>query len=264
MKIIALTNRKGGVGKSTITVHLAAGLAARGCRVLVVDCDSQGQAAVLLGQPKADGLFALLTGNAAPEDVLVDVPAHHWTLDREPLGLLALLPSDQATALLHRHIDDRLVLAQALQYVGQHFGFDVILLDTPPSASEFDAALAAAADGMVFVTEPATLSLDGLREGLGNFDSFNDERQAVGSAPLRLLGVLPTRVRLNVGIHRRNLNNLARLPYPVWSPIRELPATWQEAAAMGVTVFAHRPESDAAKEARAAVDQFERSLAAWT
>ncbi len=264
MKVIAVTNRKGGVGKSTLTVHLAAGLAIRGQRVLVVDCDPQGQCATLLGQEKADGLFNLLVGDLPYEDLLIPVEPHRYTLDRE-IGwtLLGLLRSDKSTAFIPYRRNDRLLLAQKLHEIDLGLGFDVILLDTPPSANVFDAAIYAAADGMIFVTEASTLALDGLREGIADFDGFNAQRVEEGRTPLALLGILPNKVTANTRVQRKNLSFLAELEEHLWPPVFRR-AVWEEAAGMGVTVFAHRPDSAAAAEAWAAVDQLERTLAAWT
>lgn len=264
MKTIAVTNRKGGVGKSTLTVHLAAGLAERGKSVLVVDCDPQGQCATLLGQPKQDALFHLLVDPLPGSTIYEPIPSHHWTLDREPAGALMLLPSDKKTAFIPFHVDDRLVLTQTLNWIqDKYLKVDVILLDTPPSANVFDAAIYAAADGMIFVTEATTLALDGLNEGIRDFDGFNAQRAEDGIAPLELLGIIPNKLTVSTGIQRRNLNRLAGLQDYLWSPVRKR-AVWEEAAALGVTVFAHRPDSDAAQDARAVVDQLERTLAAWT
>lgn len=263
MKVIAVTNRKGGVGKSTLTVHLAAGLATRGRRVLIVDCDPQGQCATLLGLEKSDGLFALLVEDWPIEDAIQPVEAQRYTLDREPSGLLALVPSDKATAFIPYRRDDRLLLAQKVQEIDLLLGFDVILLDTPPSANIFDAAIYTAADGMIFVTEASTLSLDGLREGIADFDGFNAQRAGEGRAPLALLGILPNKVTANTRVQRRNLSYLAELREHLWPPVFRR-AVWEEAAGMGVTIFAHRPDSAAAVEAWAAVEQLERTLAAWT
>src|SRR5574341_504243 len=60
MKVITVTSEKGGTGKTTLATHLAAGLAARGKRVLLVDGDPQGHATLSLGLAKGPGLYNLL------------------------------------------------------------------------------------------------------------------------------------------------------------------------------------------------------------
>ena len=59
MKIITLLNEKGGVGKTTIATHIAAGLAIRGQRVVLVDADPQGHATIAFGLTKGTGLLRL-------------------------------------------------------------------------------------------------------------------------------------------------------------------------------------------------------------
>lgn len=79
MKIITLLNEKGGVGKTTIATHIAAGLAVRGMRVLLVDADPQGHATVSLGLQKEPGLYDLLVRDATFKSVLRFIPpkAYH-------------------------------------------------------------------------------------------------------------------------------------------------------------------------------------------
>ena len=59
-RIITVTNQKGGVGKTTTTIHLAHGLSLRGQRVLILDFDPQGQASIALGLEAEPGIFNLL------------------------------------------------------------------------------------------------------------------------------------------------------------------------------------------------------------
>ena len=70
MKIVTLLNEKGGVGKTTTATHLAAGLAIRGHRVLLLDTDPQGHATVTLGNKKMPGFYDLMVRNAAFEDIV--------------------------------------------------------------------------------------------------------------------------------------------------------------------------------------------------
>ncbi len=81
MKRIAVALTKGGVGKTTTAVNLAAGLALAGHQVLLIDADTQGQAGKSLGAQPAMGLNELVAGEAAPEQVIVQA--------REGLSLLA-------------------------------------------------------------------------------------------------------------------------------------------------------------------------------
>ena len=63
--IISIASQKGGVGKTTLATHIAAGLAVKGHRVVLVDSDPQGHATVALGLPKEPGLYDLLVRDAS-------------------------------------------------------------------------------------------------------------------------------------------------------------------------------------------------------
>ncbi|MBP8291650.1 MAG: AAA family ATPase, partial [Caldilineaceae bacterium] len=72
MRRIAIALSKGGVGKTTTAVNLAAGLAQRGRRVLIVDADTQGQAARMLGVQGSHSLAEVAAGDVAPDAALVE------------------------------------------------------------------------------------------------------------------------------------------------------------------------------------------------
>ena len=91
MKIITLLNEKGGVGKTTLATHIAAGLAFRGFRVVLVDADPQGHATVALGLPKEPGLYDLLVRDAPFKSVLRFIPAQVYQVGEEPPKGLSLI-----------------------------------------------------------------------------------------------------------------------------------------------------------------------------
>ena len=80
MRKIAVSLSKGGVGKTTTAINLAHGLALAGQRVLLIDCDTQGQSAKALGVAPEKGLADLLTGNVTPEEALYEAREGLWIL----------------------------------------------------------------------------------------------------------------------------------------------------------------------------------------
>ena len=89
MRKIAVALSKGGVGKTTTAVNLSAGLADLGARVLLVDMDTQGQAAKALGVKPKSGLADLISNSSAPDEAITQVRDRLWLLagGRELVGL---------------------------------------------------------------------------------------------------------------------------------------------------------------------------------
>ena len=137
MRVIAITNEKGGVGKTTTALHLAAGLAQRDRRVLLIDAAAQANCGRQLDIGKEGGLSRLLVDGAAWDAVLRVPDAARWAIPGAfPLrGGLTLLPNagDSAEIPLELAGGSRMVLRERLAEVAARF--DVALIDTPPSPS---------------------------------------------------------------------------------------------------------------------------------
>ena len=98
MHVVSLVNEKGGVGKTTLATHIAAGLAIRGQRVLIIDGDPQGHVASSYGLPKEAGLYNLLVRGASFEASTREVPAERYQAEgRAVNGALYMLPGNVET-----------------------------------------------------------------------------------------------------------------------------------------------------------------------
>lgn len=152
-RIVAVTNLKGGIGKTTTVVNLSAGLALKGARVLVVDVDAQGNLAMALGVRPRRTLYEVLVDGARAADCLT--PA------RPNLDLLAadetLLTAQPAIA---RRPDWPRVLEQALRPI--RGGYDFIFIDCGGSLTVLNLNALNAASDVVVPTTVEPFSLRGL------------------------------------------------------------------------------------------------------
>ena len=125
MKRLAISNLKGGVGKTTIAVNLGAALAAQGLRVLLIDTDSQGHVGIGLGLKHNTGLWDLMITGVTPAEVTYQIT------DR-----FHVIPSDKRTGAIEQQlvstINREAVLSKRLEMIK---GYDLVLVDTAPSLS---------------------------------------------------------------------------------------------------------------------------------
>ena len=169
-RVIAIANQKGGVGKTTTVVNLAACLWSLDQKVLVVDVDCQGNATHWLGVDPEDTLDASIQHVLVEERPIKDVIVPSLTEGKAREGL-DLVPSNirlaTADQLLPTLMNPQQRLAKALRPVLAEY--DYVFIDTPPSLSHCSVNALVAADLVVFVFTPDPLSFlgwDDLKETL--------------------------------------------------------------------------------------------------
>jgi len=154
VRVIAITNQKGGVGKTTTCVNLAAALAERGKRVLVIDLDPQGSASICLGRKgTGDELFQVLTGNGRIADIAVVSSAPGvW-----------VVPGGQVLAAFESMITGRTAVPQViLKRQLEGLDYDVVLIDCAPSLGLLPVNALVAAHEFLVPVEPHFLSIEGV------------------------------------------------------------------------------------------------------
>lgn len=227
--IIAISNQKGGVGKTTTTANLGASLAEIGQRVLMVDLDPQGNLTSAFGQnTRADATVAesLLDQNA-PLPVLKVENSDRPGVDLVP----ATISLASAEAALMTKLGREMRLRNQLMTVAEDYDF--ILIDTPPSLGVLTINALVAADWVIIPTEARFFSIQGLQlleNSIAETRYLNAQLEVMGI----LLSKLDTRLR-----EERQVSNFLRERWgdKVFETEIKTNSKILEAGSAGVSVF---------------------------
>lgn len=246
MKILAVANQKGGVGKSTLTVHLAYAALEAGQRVLLVDMDRQGSLSLTFtaSAGAASGMKASQLYDMEPRDERPEVISEKLSIIRADAGLLAIDKAENAVLrlpgkALRRFADD----------------FDLCLIDTPPLVGIRLMASLTAAD---YVVTPVSV---GLYESAGVADLLNTIHviRTQGFNPrLKHVGILPMKTNTRSAEEKEGLADMRERYGAAFLPL-SLPerAAVRKAVAKRIPVWSSTKGEGhltAAKEWRAACE----------
>lgn len=267
MKVLSVINRKGGTGKSTMSSHIAAGLATLGLNVGFIDTDSQGHASIMLGMPEENALFDVLVENKPIEQAVMVVPKERYSVTTHPsTGNLYLLPSGNKTYKIPYELDatnNPFAFSEMVEAFASAAQLDAIIVDTNPTFSLMDGAIYLATDGFIYVTECERLSFDGVAKAITETARFAKQRQRFLNRDTRLVGIIPNKMFPNTLVHRKNIAKLVeRYGAAVWHPVMRR-TTWVEAAQLERPIYVHAPDGNEAREAWRIVERTKGALDTW-
>ena len=238
-RVVTVINQKGGVGKTTTVINIAAQIALRGFRVLVIDSDSQGNCATGLGVDKSKVKNTTRDLILSPETA---VDSRHATAVEN----LHIIVGDRSLIVLEQEMMRQLGrekrMKEALQPLLAHY--DLVLIDTPPSLGLVTINALVASDGVLVPVQTEYFALEGLALLSGTIRevrSLLNERLGVDGVLL----TMHSQTLLNKQVAGEVLENFPDL---VVKPAIRRNVRLAEAPSHGIPIHLHDPSSPGGKD----------------
>ena len=240
-KVICVLNHKGGVGKTTTTANLAAGLNLQKKRVLMIDIDPQANLTVHFGFPQEN------------ENTIYDALKNQTPLtirnvpDVKGLDIVISSTDDMADIELQLSgvVGREYILRELIEPVKS--SYDYILIDCPPSLGILPLNALSCADMAIIVVEPAKFSLDGMKKIFSAMEKVSTRI----NPDLKDYRILITRFSTSKVIHNNvaeNIRGRSEFEGKVFKTIVRSNVSLEEASMQGMDVFRYAPKSNGATD----------------
>ncbi|MBU6147066.1 MAG: ParA family protein [Actinomycetales bacterium] len=245
-RILTLANQKGGVGKTTSTVNLAAALGLLGQQVLVVDADPQGNASTALGvahHAGVDGVYDIVMGEQTVADVVVTVASPGVFVVPATIDLAGA----EVELVAHEDRDQRLrrALTEYLpHHARSHGDLDYILIDCPPSLGLLTLNALVAAREVLIPVQCEYYALEGLSQLMATIERVRQARNPTLQVTTALLTMFDARTRLSSDVADEVRRHLGAA---VLSAVIPRSVRLSEAPSHEQTIFGYDPGSTGAQ-----------------
>jgi chromosome partitioning protein len=238
--VFTIANQKGGVGKTTTAVNLAAALAEQKVHTLLIDLDPQANATSAIGVEKQEGrsLYGPLRGEGNAFEMIMPTSIDH----------LALIPSEEDLAAAEIELASTenylLRLKAVLAPLRASQGYRAIIIDCPPALGMLSMNSLAAADYLLITLQCEYLALEGLGQILRNVDRL---KAAHINDDLQLGGVVMTMFDMRTNLSRQVVDEVKKhLPDKIFKSVIPRTVRLSEAPSFGKTIFAYDRSSPGA------------------
>ena len=266
-KIIVVANQKGGVGKTTNTIHIASALAEQGKKCLIIDLDDSAGATTTLGVPTTgwETIFEVITGEVGVEEAIIKDDDHEVKLPKNIHFIPASPRLNELDSFLNR-TENLGVVAQdlLLNPIAELRGkYDYVFLDSPPLVTKMTFPAYKVADYAILSTQLEKLSFERLESAMKLIASANKN----GNSKLSLIGILITMVPQPITRLATHYLDLLDKTYISeagesfrFNAIIHRNVAIQEAATAKQTLFEYQPDHRVNGSFRAVAKEFEERI----
>ena len=254
MLVVSVLSLKGGVGKTSVTLGLAGAATLRGMATLVVDLDPQGNATSLLSTHIGESTVADVMARPSRASIEAALTQCEWEVAP---GEVDVLPSHPSLIRFDSWTGRTVLQPRLAKALGQIEGYDLVLIDCPPSLGALTREALAASDRAIIVTTPTYFGAQGVEKAVAEVE----EVRTTVNRRLRLTGIVINRARSTAEEHAYRARELVEIygEANILMPVLPERIALQQAEGSGVPVQLIRTEGG--REVAAIFDAYLRALA---